>query len=69
LGEPYFDVKFSTIFALGRRGDLDALPALENLRKSGEFGLGNEPFLDAQISALKAKASGEQPKQPAPPQE
>jgi hypothetical protein len=29
---------------------------------------GTGSFVEAQIRALKAKASGEQPKQPAPPQ-
>ena len=68
LREPYIDIKFSTIFALTRRGDPDAIQPLEDLLKSGGLSLGSSPFVEAQIQALKAKASGEQPKPAAPPQ-
>jgi aminopeptidase N len=66
LKEPYFDVKFATVFALTKRGDPDAIGPLEDLVKSGDLSLGTAPFVQAQIQALKAKASGEQPKTPAP---
>ncbi len=66
LKEPYFDVKFATIFALSKRGDPDAIGPLEDLVKSGELSLGTTPFVEAQIQALKQKALGEQPKAPAP---
>jgi HEAT repeat protein len=69
LKEPYTDIKFTTVFALGRRGDPDAIQPLEDLVKSGDLSAtGTGSFVEAQIRALKAKASGEQPKQPAPPQ-
>jgi aminopeptidase N len=69
LKEPYIDIKFTTVFALSRRGDPDAIQPLEDLVKSGDLGAtGSGSFVEAQIRALKAKASGEQPKQPGPPQ-
>ena len=57
--EPYIDVKFSTIFALSRRGDPDAIPALENLVKSGDLALGTGPLVQTQIDSLKAKAAAQ----------
>ncbi len=68
LQEPYIDIKFTTVFALTRRGDPDAIQPLEDLLKSGGLSLGSAPFVEAQIQQLKAKASGEQPKPAAPPQ-
>jgi aminopeptidase N len=68
LQEPYIDIKFTTVFALTRRGDPDAIQPLEDLLKSGGLSLGSAPFVEAQIQQLKAKASGDQPKPAAPPQ-
>jgi aminopeptidase N len=69
LKEPYIDIKLTTVFALARRGDPDAIQPLEDLVTSGSLdSLGTAPFVEAQIKALKAKTSGEQPPQPAPPQ-
>jgi aminopeptidase N len=69
LQEPYFDIKFTTIFALSRRGDPDAIQPLEEILRSNVLsGTGIAPFVEAQLKALKAKASGEQPKPDAPPQ-
>ena len=56
LQEPYIDIKFATIFALSKRGDPDAIPALEALIKSGDLSLGTAPFVQSQIDAIKAKA-------------
>jgi aminopeptidase N len=61
LKEPYTDVKFTTLFALGRRGDPDAIAPLEELVKSGDLNLGAAPYVEMQIQALKAKAAGNQP--------
>jgi aminopeptidase N len=61
LKEPYFDVKFATLFALGRRGDPDAIAPLEEMVKSGDLPIGAAPFVQRQISALKAQASGGKP--------
>ena len=60
LREPYTDVKFTTLFALGRRGDPDAIAPLEELVKSGDLNLGDAPFVEMQIQALKKKAAGTQ---------
>ncbi|MGB8839256.1 MAG: M1 family aminopeptidase, partial [Candidatus Acidiferrales bacterium] len=37
IREPYTDVKFTTLFALGQRGDPDAIEPLEELVKSGDL--------------------------------
>jgi aminopeptidase N len=58
IREPYTDVKFTTLFALGQRGDPDAIEPLEELVKSGDLNLGDAPFVEMQIQGLKAKASG-----------
>jgi len=58
LREPYFDVKFAALFALGRRGDPDAIAPLEEMVKSGDLPIGAAPFVQRQISALKAQAGG-----------
>jgi aminopeptidase N len=57
LQEPYIDIKLASIFALTRRGDPDAIPALEALVKSGDLALGTGPMIQSQIDALKAKAA------------
>lgn len=61
LKGPYFDVKFTALFALGARGDADAIPALEALLNSGELSIGAAPFVQQQIAAIKAQASGKAP--------
>lgn len=57
LQEPYIDIKLSSIFALTRRGDPDAIPALEAIVKSGDMALGTGPMIQTQIDNLKAKAA------------
>jgi aminopeptidase N len=57
LQEPYIDVKFTALFALGRRGDPDAIEPLEALLKSGDLNLGAAPYVEMQIQALKQKAA------------
>ena len=61
LREPYFDIKFAVLFALGRRGDVSAIGPLEDLVKSGDLSLGTTPYVQMQIDALKAKAAGKKP--------
>ena len=56
LKEPYFDVKFPALFALGRRGDPDAIAPLEAMVQSGDLPIGTAPFVQMQISTLKAQA-------------
>ncbi len=59
--EPYFDVKYAALFALGSRGDPGAIGPLEELLKSGDLSIGERPLVERQISALKAVAAGKQP--------
>lgn len=56
LDEPYSEVKFASLFALGRRGDPDAIGPLEKFLKNGELNPGMTPLVEGQISALKAQA-------------
>ncbi|MGH9699550.1 MAG: HEAT repeat domain-containing protein, partial [Candidatus Acidiferrales bacterium] len=58
LREPYFDIQYSTLSALGRRGDVTAIAPLEALVQSGDLSLGTGPFVQREIDALKAKAAG-----------
>jgi aminopeptidase N len=57
LKEPYFDVKFATFFALGTRGDPEAIPALEDLLKTGDLSNEVAPIVEAQIEAIKAASA------------
>ena len=57
LREPYIDIKFDAVFALSERGDPVAIEPMEELVKSGDLSLGSAPFIEAQIVALKAKAT------------
>ncbi len=58
LNEPHFDLRLSVALALARRGDADAINPLEVLLKSGDFGLGEGPFLEGAIASLKAQTNG-----------
>ena len=58
LQEPYFNIKFAALFALGTRGDQDAIAPLEALLKSGELSIGAAPYVQSQIEILKAQAAG-----------
>jgi aminopeptidase N len=58
LREPYFDVRLSTIFALGARGDSDAAIALEDMLKSGLLTQGEEPYINEALDMLKAQNPG-----------
>lgn len=57
LREPYIDIKFDAVFALSQRGDPAAIEPMEALVRSGDLSLGTAPFIEAQISALKARSS------------
>ena len=57
LKEPYFDVKLTALFSLGRRGDPEAIAPLEEWLKSGDLPIGTSSFVKAQIAALKAQAT------------
>ncbi|MGH9747820.1 MAG: M1 family aminopeptidase [Candidatus Acidiferrales bacterium] len=64
LGEPYFNIKFTALFALGSRGDQDAIGPLEALLKSGELSIGAAPYIESQIAALKAQSGDKSAKSP-----
>ncbi len=53
LGEPYFDVRISAIFALGRRGDPDAIVPLEDLLHKGELTVEIGPYVELALRMLK----------------
>jgi aminopeptidase N len=55
--EGHRDVRFPAVFALGRRGDPDAIPSLEKLAKEGGFG-GGSRMVEGQIQAIRAQAGG-----------
>ncbi|HYL82655.1 MAG TPA: M1 family aminopeptidase [Candidatus Angelobacter sp.] len=57
LNEPSFDVKFATVFALGRRGDPAAIEPMEALLKSGQLSIGVPHAVEDLIAELKAKAA------------
>ncbi len=53
--------KYATVFALGRHGDPDAIPALEKLLKSGKLFFGLASVTKSQIEAIRAQAAGNKP--------
>jgi aminopeptidase N len=55
LQDPRFDIRLEAIFALGRRGDQDAVAPLENLLKSGQLTQGEEPYIEESLAVLKAQ--------------
>jgi aminopeptidase N len=55
LSEPSFDIRYASIFALGRRGDPSAIEPLEALLKSGQFSIGVPHSLEELINQLKTK--------------
>lgn len=63
LNEPSFDIRFASIFALGRRGDPTAIEPLEALLKSGRLSIGVPHSVEDIIEELKTKtaARGEAP--------
>jgi HEAT repeat protein len=68
LSEPSFDIRYASIFALGRRGDPSAIEPLEALLKSGQFSIGVPHSLEELINQLKTKnaaAAGQKSSEPA----
>jgi aminopeptidase N len=55
LSEPYFDVRLSAIFALGERGDTDAIAPLENMLKNGELTQAIGPYIELALRLLKVQ--------------
>ena len=59
LNESSFDIRYASIFALGRRGDPTAVEPLEALLKTGQLSIGVPHALEDLIEQLKNK-SGQQ---------
>jgi aminopeptidase N len=59
LNESSFDIRFASIFALGRRGDPTAIEPLEALQKTGQLGIGVPHALEDLIEQLKGKSAPE----------
>ena len=55
LNEPSFDIRYASIYALGRRGDPAAIEPLEALLKSGQLSISVPHTLEGLIAQLKAK--------------
>jgi aminopeptidase N len=55
LNESSFDIRYASIFALGRRGDPAAIEPLEALLKSGQLSISVPHSLEGVIEQLKAK--------------
>jgi aminopeptidase N len=55
LSESSFDIRFASVFALGRRGDPTAIEPLEALLKSAQFSIGVPHSLEGLIDQLKSK--------------
>jgi aminopeptidase N len=53
LHEPYFDVSFWVLFAVGERGDADAIGPLEELLKSDDVTENQKTMIQSQVDLLK----------------
>jgi aminopeptidase N len=55
LNEPNVDIRLAAIFALGTRGDTDAIAPLEEMLKHGELTVAVGPYIELAIRSLKAQ--------------
>jgi hypothetical protein len=58
LSEPRFSVRISSVYALGTRGDVTAIPALEALLKSDDLSIEMVPMIKGQLARLKKPSDG-----------
>jgi aminopeptidase N len=58
LNDPEFRVRLASIFALGSRGDVSAIPALEAQLKSNDLSIELAPMIKTQIRRLKNPGNG-----------
>jgi aminopeptidase N len=58
LNEPHAPIRFAAVFALGSRGDVSAIPALEALLKSNDLSIEMAPMIKNQIEHLKNPEKG-----------
>ncbi len=56
LAEQHSQIRFSSVFALGTRGDATAIPALEALLKRDDLSADMSPMVKQQIETLKKSA-------------
>jgi aminopeptidase N len=56
LAEQHSQIRFSSVFALGARGDATAIPSLEVLLKRDDLSIEMAPMIKQQIEALKKPA-------------
>ena len=59
MNESSFDIRFASIFALGRRGDPTAIEPLEALLKTGQLSIGVPHAVEDLIEQLKGKSAPE----------
>jgi aminopeptidase N len=57
LNESSFDIRFASIFALGRRGDPTAIEPLEAMLKAGQIGIGVPHAVEDLIAQLKGQGT------------
>jgi aminopeptidase N len=57
LNESSFDIRFASVFALGRRGDPAAIEPMEALLKTGQLSIGVPHAVEDLIAQLKAQSS------------
>jgi aminopeptidase N len=55
LNEPYFDIRIAAIFALGARGDTDAIAPLEGMLNNGDLTVAIGPYIELAIRMLKSQ--------------
>jgi aminopeptidase N len=55
LNEPNVDIRLAAIFALGARGDADAIAPLEEMLKHGELTVAVGPYIQLAIRLLKTQ--------------
>ncbi len=56
LAEPHFSIRIAAISALGARGDLSAIPALEALLSAKDLSIEMVPIIKMQISRIQNKS-------------
>ena len=60
LNESSFDIRYASIFALGRRGDPTAIEPLDALLKTGQLSIGVPHAVENLIEELKTKSAPQQ---------
>jgi HEAT repeats len=66
LNEPSFDIRYASIFALGRRGDPAAIEPLEALLKDGKLSISVPHAVEGLIEQLKTQNAAHKDAPPTP---